>query len=197
MNRTIDAAAELFSATGKEEHFNELLSHLRTRLVDKSKFLELKTGIPREEFESLFFEAVWEATKGYNRQIGTFTQRLFFLIDQRIRRTIRDARREKRTAYITVSLEKPFDEQRGDTYADLLPSGFSVENEIEGKEVERAIVDFSRNYPQHAKVVWLIANGYTNEEIAKQLGSDTYDTNIRQTVSRAKKYFKRYLEQLA
>lgn len=197
MNKTIDVAAELFAATGKEEHFNELFLLLRTRLRDKSKFLEMKTGIPREDFESLFFEAVWEATRGYSRQLGTFTQRLFFLIDQRIRRTIRDARREKRSAYITVSLDKPFDEQDGDTYADLLPSGFSVENEIEGKEVEGAIVGFSQNHRQHAKVVWLIANGYTNEEIAKQLGSDTYDTNIRQTVSRAKKYFKRYLEQLA
>ncbi|MFT4413239.1 hypothetical protein ACLM5H_05185 [Fredinandcohnia humi] len=176
------------------EAFNELFEGVRKLIEREAYKREQRTGIAREDFESVFSQAVWEAALDYNGS-SNFVQRLMFFFDREATDLHRKHKSAKRSLYKSYSMDNAVDEE-GNTFADLIPSQVDVETEVIEKETTKKLLEgFGETNERYAKVIQLISKDCTNEEIAEELGSTSYDAKTRKIVQRAKNNFKKFYEE--
>jgi len=198
-NRKIDRLALEYAGSGGDDESRRRLIHDLAGIVrpvidwEVGKEHRNNPGIPKENFESLFWEAFWEATTGYNGEIP-FMARLHGYINNASINEIRFQNRQKRRIR-EESLDKLLDETEpeGFTFHDILPGRENVEGEILEREIRKTLADYAQSNERNAKIIQLIEYGCTNLEIAKCTGASRYDAKTRKTVQRAKEGFRVYL----
>lgn len=151
--------------------------------------------IPREDFESGFNLAVWEAAIGFDGR-SNYIQRLRFFMKRReadVWRAykITDIDGVKYTKARYISLDKVIHEG-GCTLRDTLSNKettTNVEELIHQLFIKKIFQDFEKLNMRYKKVIEMKYFGFTNEEIAKYFKEKEYNAKIRKLVQRARQAF--------
>jgi DNA-directed RNA polymerase specialized sigma24 family protein len=191
-----------YKNTGSDEDFAKLLEVLNPMLHNEAVKAERNNGIPRETMISHYSESVWQAVRGdaVNNFDGssTFAQRFHQFFKCRLADEIKYKTAEKRTG-IVESLDKEVPSSDGSpyggSYAEAISSPVSVERDyLENEWTRKTLEGFRRSSERHSKIIQMLYDGYTNDEIAIAFGSQTYNDRIRQLVHRARTSFRAFLD---
>lgn len=148
--------------------------------------------IPREDFESEFWEALFRAAKYYNGDIP-FAARLNEFISQAAINLIRHYRCSQIQMEPLDKLLYEDEKETPKTYYDIIPSQENVEGEVLAREIKKTLADYAKSNERNAKIVQFVLHGCTNLEIARSIGANQYDAKTRKIVQRAKEGFKSLL----
>lgn len=204
-NDLINELASAYAQTKSDETFRELFEHLRPMVHNEAMKAERDRGIPRDTMISHFNEGIWravdgEAAKNFDGS-SNFSQRFHTFFKRRLIDEVKYRTADKRAAFVE-SLDKPLDVSHGEaaeksaqSYAAAIRNPRTTEQEyFEAQEINETLVGFRGTNERHGRVIEMLYHGYTNDEIARAFGSDSYDEKIRQLVTRARKSFRAYLD---
>ncbi len=195
-----------YAQNGGKETIANLFYEMKP-LIDNEATIETRKAhsygvmIPFEDFESAFSMCLWTAVEGYNGKTD-FVQRFYFFLRKRYRPDVwrqyqttgskedKDGRRYDKARNDSLDREIAEDLTLGESICDEV----DIEDEItERQAVIKLMNEFQKINERYHKVITLIYQGCTNDEIAKALGETSYNDKIRKLVSRSKRTFKQYL----
>lgn len=200
----VNSLALRFAKWKKKEVFEELYEAVRPMVYHEARKAEERTGIPREDFISLFSEDVWQAASGQAVKdfdgSSNFSQRLHTFFERSKTDAIRHrtaGRRRFKTEYLSNPV-KYYEGNQETTYADVIPLPYSLENEVGSSDaVKRLLAGFRRANERDFTVIAMILEGHSKQEIANVLGSEKYDARTRQIVTRSRNAFRDYVSKFS
>lgn len=193
---------------GDEFAMNDVYAELEKYIkVESSKAVErakdYKMVIPQEDFESAYNLALWEAVKGYDGSTN-FIQRFKTFINRkeadvwRSYKTVINGEttyQKARNAY----LDNPINED-GDTLGDIVLSNEATEGMedtiTEVSHIKNAIQSYSTVHKRYARVIKMLSEGATNQELADAFGKGKYNSTVRNIVRRARNGFEQHMNSI-
>ncbi|MCW2279254.1 hypothetical protein [Heliophilum fasciatum] len=186
----INALAAKFAATNDQYILTKLYYAVQPYIQREAKRQSAKSMIPKEDYESIFGEEVWNAALQYNGK-SHFMQRLH----TRTHSKAIDINRyhlftEKRSLWKVNSLDSVTSED-GTPAMDRIPAPVSVEQEVITK---LSIDEFQQKNPKEGVIIKLLACGFSNLEIAKALGKAGYGSKERKDFFHSRRKFKEHFD---
>ncbi|GKU76580.1 hypothetical protein [Paenibacillus sp. L3-i20] len=200
-----------FAQNQNQGAFSQLYRELYPFILvkaDRACQRAIRTGvnIPREDFISFFSQGLFQATSGYDINIGDFMPR--YQVNLRLReadawrcyetRGTKHAERRYEKARF-ISLDTPRSNRGEDTlfsYSDAImtPVPSSEQIVMEREHVKGILKEFEIMNRKYAQVIKLIDIGCTMQEIAGQLGENGYNPKMRKLIQRSKQKFAKFLQ---
>ncbi|SFH22647.1 hypothetical protein SAMN05660649_04346 [Desulfotomaculum arcticum] len=193
-----DKLATRYAATRDTDTFDELYHVMYSIVRRDAKRHYINTriyGIAYEDLESIFLQCLYEEAlihKGGGLFIRNYRAKCN-------RELIKEINRKKAQRRYKEGLP-PIYTSGLDRLENLRLSGKFIRKSLEDEIIDRLdakklLADFvAKAHKQYSKIILLLIDGYTNEEIAAVLGSNRYSPKIRKTVSRAKKTYRLHCE---
>lgn len=191
-NSKANRLASLYARERDERTLRSLIFEVRGLVENEALKWAERSQVPREDYLSTFYEAVWEAAQEYDGR-SHFAQRLHFFLKRAGADVYRYHTCQKRCIWVerlsAVLLEKD------EAYVQLLSEVDQFDDEVTVKStIQKSLADFGRVNERSGRIVTLIYAGYENEEIAQALGEESYNAKTRKAVQRAKQQFKQFLQ---
>ncbi|MDO3411004.1 hypothetical protein QWJ34_14665 [Saccharibacillus sp. CPCC 101409] len=204
----IDALAAEFSKKEDPFIFEDLFLEVYPFIKKKAESARIRAqrfgiSIPAEDFESRFAEGLYEATKTFRRELGSFMPRLQNFLRFRESdvwrqyankggKNDKNERRYDKARLDSLDRLVALPEESNRTLGEaVLPTATSAENEfMERMEIRRLLDGFSDINAKYARVIKMLNEGAANQEIAAAFGEEEYNARMRKLVQRAKNSFR-------
>lgn len=198
----MDRLAKQYAETKDPATFDELFHRMYPIVKLDAKRYQLSTGhlltneLVYEDLESYLLQCVHDEALMYKDKEYPFVQMYRANAKQMVMRIIRQKKAKRRdNGILDVSLTVLNEDMLYQRIQDEKIVYQIEENLIDEIEAKKMLTGFvTKACEQYGKVILLLNDGYTNQEIAGQLGDDQYSPRIRKTVQRAKDSFKKYVE---
>lgn len=198
----MDRLAKQYAETQDPATFDDLFRRMYPIVKLDAKRYQLSTGhlltneLVYEDLESYLLQCVHDEALKYKDKEYPFVQMYRANAKQLVMRLMREKKAKRRDNGIRdISLTVLNEDMLYQRVQDEKIVYRIEENLIDEIETKKMLTGFvMKANEQYGKVILLINDGYTNQEIAGLLGDDQYSPRIRKTVQRAKDSFKKYLE---
>jgi DNA-directed RNA polymerase specialized sigma24 family protein len=170
---------------GGDEFLFEDIHRMLAPIAKWYAYRDARPGLPRDDMERVFWAAVWEAVPGYNGKTS-FMQRVMTIYKQRrIDQYRSNERNKKKGAFSWEQLDE-------NNVPHSIPAEVEAISNIRVEEIKKMLGTFSEVHEQEGKVLKLLAQGCTGENIARAIGAPKYGARERKIVQRAREKFKKY-----
>jgi RNA polymerase sigma factor (sigma-70 family) len=197
VEKQLDFLAKNYADTKDESVFRELHQLVEKLVYSTARKHEVGSGIPLEDFVSMYTEAVWEAARNYDGRTH-FLQKLYTEMKQKRSKLYRHYRSQSRYSEdnALLYLDHGFDDEQRSLGERLPDERSNVEERVIGEEsTKKMLAGFATSNERFGQVVQLLQFGCTNSEIAIALGANEYDAKTRKVVQRAKDAFRSFVRQ--
>lgn len=168
-----------------------------------------KYGVVYEDLVSIFSEVVYEEALEYKAGRINFLQAYRRRAGQRLIDFIRykkglcrfEARYDELDAdpiKAKSKIETHDEDGAFMGWAERVEDSYNMEEfVVDALDTEKMLTDFvQKAHEQYGKIIRLLTDGYTNQEIAREFGANEYTPKIRKTVQRARENFQKYVDAL-
>jgi hypothetical protein len=196
----------------KQEILGEILELLTPYIKKRSNELAakmIKGKAVAEDYESYYYQAVWESLEGknfepYDISKGSFIGYLELNVRSYIRNHNKYLTAEKRNIrHEGYSLDSVVNDDADNSLGEFFVDKNSIyeqEELLSEMYVDELLNEFAKTTKDgeaKAKALYMLSNRdiYTYEEIARVLGYDSYNANARKRVERLRESFEKFLSQ--
>ncbi|MGO4695593.1 hypothetical protein AB4Z50_15075 [Paenibacillus sp. 2TAB26] len=210
-NCRLNDLAYNFAQNQDQWAFSQLFLELKSLITNRARNSyqrAQRTGvnIPLEDFISQFNQGLFQATMGYDIELGDFLPRYYANVrlkeadvwrSYETRGKIQPDRKYEKARLLTFSLDKPAGkddlDEASSTLLELVQSPSAEDHYFEREHSRTLVSEFSKLNKRYASVVQLLDHGYPLKEIASLMGETTYNSKVRKLVQRTKVKFGEYL----